>query len=96
MIVVTVLDCNDNTPVVVGTPVHSVLCENAAIGSTAATVSFADNDLTTENNEFTVEILSGTNGPLQLGVQPFRLNEIASGQVNVCNYSGGCVQVSHH
>ena len=88
-ITVDVTDCNDIAPVITLMAYHDV-CEGDAIGTVAMDFTVADGDLSSPNNQFTVEIVSGTNGPLQDGVAPFMLADLGSGSVSMC----GCGRFS--
>ena len=72
-ITITVTDCNDNTPTFMIPISYTPRLEGDPVDSIAASFVVTDGDLTSPNNAFTVEIVTGTNGPLMGGVAPFKL-----------------------
>lgn len=72
-ITIDVTDCNDNKPCFVLPSTYTARCEGDPADSVAASFAVVDSDLSPPNNVFTVEIVTGTNGPLMGGVAPFKL-----------------------
>lgn len=72
-VTVTVTDCNDNKPCFTSPVGYTERHEGDAVDSTAATFAVTDRDNEAPNNDYDVEIVTGTNGPLMGGVPPFKL-----------------------
>ena len=88
-ITITVTDCNDNKPCFTLPVNYTARCEGDSANSIAATFTVEDMDQAAPNNEYNVEIVTGTNGPLIGGVPPFKLVGVSG----VCGVGG---VLSHH